>query len=245
MAVNRKSVLLLGAGAFALMLASAGKKGKKKDKTPSQDPKKAQEEEDEEIKKDLGKKSDEEKFDDILESLIEVEGRARPGVLYQVRPGDSILEISRLALYGTRDPSAIQDPRQRSAIMDYAVRIECSPWNQSLYGKPLNELRTGGHIAMDRQFTTLGISFDPVYSDNLERILEMQAPTADEGRHLPLIWLPFIDMERLDNEGVVTLEGMNWPDTEEGRGHSMIDPPAEILKLGYESVATDQPGCNF
>lgn len=149
--------------------------------------------------------------------------------LYQIRYGDNPIEIARAALFGSR--AAVTDPAKLQAIYEYILRIDCSPWNQAFYGRPLDDLRDD-HRGLINDYARLGVSFNPVYSNNRARLLSGLSPTSAGGRNFGFIWLPAIDREAFAQDLTVTVEGQNWPDTEAGIGHSKLDPPAVILAMG-------------
>jgi len=201
-----------------------------------------EDEEDEEEKKEIKKEEKTETIKDILEKYMSLDGRAGLGNLYLIKPGDTPLEICREALFGSREP--VTDPVRRQAAIELLIRIDCGPWNQACYGVPLAKLGPG-HANVDRYFTQKGVSWDPIYSDNLARILNGLKPTSEPGGYFALIWIPMIDIDRFDLEGIISTEGMNYPDTESGLGYNMIDPPPEILNLGFEMVSAQQVGCEL
>lgn len=178
------------------------------------------------------------------EDLIEKYEAPDPevGHFYQVRKGDTLALISREALFGTRE--AITSPKRRQAVMDLMIRIECVPWNQRAYGRPAEELNAG-HIAVENGWSDLGISFLPIYANNRKRIREKKPATSTRGHSYPYIWIPMINLDIFDGTGMVTMEGMNWPDTEEGQGYSMIDVPPEVMRLRFEEERPGQFGCDL
>lgn len=178
----------------------------------------------------------------ILENYLDPDGRAQLGMLYQIKPGDTPLEICREALFGSRAP--VSDPVLRRAAVDLLVRIDCSPWNQANYGVPLDEL-DDGHAGIDGYFTNRGVSFNPIYKNNKQRILDGFQPSSGHGSYFALIWIPMINLDRFDMDSIITTEGMYHPDTEYGIGGSMIDPPQEILNLGFDEVSSSEVGCNL
>lgn len=178
----------------------------------------------------------------ILENYLDPDGRAQLGMLYQIKSGDLPLEICREALFGSRFP--VSDPILRRAAIDLLVRIDCSPWNQANYGVPLDELDEG-HAGIDGYFANRGVSFNPIYKDNKQRILDGLQPSSGHGSNFALIWIPMINLDRFDMDGVITTEGMYHPDTEDGIGGSMIDPPQEILNLGFDEVSSSEVGCSL
>lgn len=169
-------------------------------------------------------------------------GRAQLGALYQIRGGDTPLEICREALFGSREPVTSQVMRQ--AAKDLLIRIDCGPWNQAVYGVSLNKL-TSGHAAIDEYWTQQGVSLFPIYADNLARMSKGLPASGAEGQSFALIWIPMINLDKFDMEGVVSTEGMYHPDTSNGLGSSMIDPPHEILNLGFDDVIEKTVGCDL
>jgi len=182
------------------------------------------------------------KYVGALGGNVDPRGRVQLGMLYRIKAGDTPLEVCREALFGSREPVA--DPLKRRAVIELLVRIYCSPWNQALYAIPLENLK-GYPREIDDYMSKYGISFDPVYQDNYHRITNGLRPTAGDGFKFALIWIPMIDVDRLDSSGVVTVEGMYHPDTEKGIGGLMIDPPREITDIGFEYVTRDRVGCDL
>jgi len=251
---SKQGTLLLLAGAGALLLMSGKKKKGRKVAEPKGDAAEAPDEhqddlddEDEIFESDEDETPSPAEPEDhsaaaVLARNMDPDGRAQLGMLYQIKKGDTPLEICREALFGSRDP--VTGPGLRQATKDLLVRIDCGPWNQALYGLPLADLKEG-HANIDSYFTQRGVSFNPVYQDNQKRILNGLRPTSEPGGNLALIWIPMIDLDRLDMEGVVTTEGMNYPDTESGLGSSMIDPPEDILDLEFDEVSASEVGCDL
>lgn len=255
-----KIFLLAGAGALLFM---SGKKKKKRSKAKVDPPQEEEEEEEEDLDDDgevifdtddddLDEGEDEaedEPVDDAPPSeesavtkYLDPHGRAQLGRLYQIKIGDSPLEICREALFGSREP--VVDAGMRQAAMDLLVRIDCGPWNQALYGVELTKL-TPGHAQIDGYWTQRGVSFDPIYVDNFVRMSEGLGASGAGGGDFALIWIPMISLDKYDMEGVISTEGMHHPDTEDGIGGSMIDPPKEITDLGFESVEERTVGCDL
>lgn len=226
-------ILLLGAG--ALLLARKKESGASA-QTNGRDLKGDRELEKGEVD------DDDDNLEDGIEEVIEEwehpEGMATLGRLYQIRLGDNLLDVAAEALFGSRDTR--EDATERQAVIDLSIRIDCAPWNQALYGKPQSELK-GGHFGIKNKWTDLGISFNPVYSDNRERMLDGEKPTARPGKSFAFIWIPMIDMYLFDEQKVVSVQGM----AHENGGHSLIDPPIEVLELGFDKIAAFEVGCNF
>lgn len=178
----------------------------------------------------------------LLARHMDPEGHAQMGMLYQLRSGDTPLGICCEALFGSRKPPTI--PKAYDACKELLVRIDCGPWNQANYAVPIEELQEG-HQDVGKYFTQKGVSFYPIYQNNLQRILDGLQPTSEPGHSLALIWIPMINPERFDVDMTVTTEGMIHPDTADGRGTSMIDPPQEILNLGFAAVSGEDVGCDL
>ena len=251
---TKQGTLFLLAGASALLLMSGKKKKRRGKAGASSDEAAAEEEkedlddeEDEVFESEEEEQEDEEEDEDVSAAAVlarnmDPDGKAQLGMLYQIKPGDTPLEVCREALFGSRAPVA--DAGIRQAAKDLLVRIDCGPWNQALYGVPLEELKEG-HANIDSYFTHRGVSFNPIYKNNRERILNGLRPTSDSGGSFALIWIPMINVDRFDMEGVVTTEGMYYDDTPNGMGGSMIDPPEEILDLEFDEVSADEVGCDL
>lgn len=245
--------ILLAVGVGTLVLVSKSKRRKRKKgaqsdtNAPTQEDLKESvidlaEEAEEYLEEEAHGVEDKEKtIEEIILSLEDAKGKARLGSLYQIKKGDTLLKIAREALYGTR--STIQDPDKRDAVVALSILMDCTPWNQAVAGRSSKFLKPG-HAAMARG-SALGISFDPIYTDNRLRMLNGMAPSGAAGNSYAYIWIPMINLDLLDSENMVTTKDMDWPDTEDGRGHSMIDPPSEILALGFDDVAHKEVGCNL
>lgn len=232
---KRKEALVLGGLAAAALLFS-GRKASAKSKKPSEDDEQKDSSEEEMDEEDID-------YEDILEDWEHPDGKASLGRLYQIKPGDYPFAICREALFGNR--GAVQDPVLHKAVIDLHVLIDCGPWNQTLYKVNPNRLDTK-HYAVDRGYTNGAISFNPYYADNRHRIKNGLKPTAEPGGNFAYIWIPMIDLDIFEQTGIVTVKGMNYPDSEEyGMGYSMIDPPPEILDMGFASISGQDVGCEL
>ena len=254
------TILLLGVG--ALVIASRKKKRRRKPSAtekvrPEPEPATAPESQREETRgvdfededfleedflEEEEEPENEQSSEEVILSLEDAKGKARLGSLYQVRKGDSPLKVAREALYGTR--ATIQDPDKRDNVVALSILIDCVPWSQANYGRPARYLKPG-HAAITKGASVLGISFDPIYAANRLRMMDGQAPSGASGNSYAYIWIPMINMDLLDSDGLVTTRDMDWPDTEEGRGHSMIDPPSQVLALGFDDIKNTQVGCKL
>jgi len=253
-------ILLIGVGALAI--ASRKKKRRRKPAAeeemrpePAPEPEPEPEREESQVEEpdldegDLLDEDEEEEEpeeerspEEMILSLEDAKKKARLGGLYQIKKGDSLLKIAREALYGTR--ATIQDPEKRDNVIALSMLIDCAPWNQANYGRPARDLKPG-HAAISKGASALGISFNPIYANNRLRMMSGQAPSGASGNGFAYIWIPMINMDLLDAEGMVTTKDMDWPDTEEGRGHSMIDPPSAVLVLGFDDIKNTQVGCKL
>lgn len=189
--------------------------------------------------------------DELLARHMDPSGKAQLGMLYQVTSADrdypdaeTHLKFCLEALFGDRE---IKDPYAIDAAKKLHFRVQCSPWNSVLYHAPSGEAGAGweAHAGDDEEASSGLIYFHPMYVDNQQRIRDGLKPgygrdlTIDQKKSYPLIWIPMINLDRFDEDGTVTLEGMYHPDTEHGIGGSMIDPPDEILRLGFEDISTE------
>lgn len=246
--MKRGALLLVAGGAAVILFAQPNKKKKKKRSAASNGKPQngaAQDmdvEDSDESEAKSEPKAQPEPAPAGFSKYVDPAGRARLGMMYLIKPGDTPLEVAREALFGTRAPTA--DPVKRRQAMELLVRMDCSPYNQAIYGRPLSELKQG-HANIDSYWTQKGVSFDPIYTDNYEMIMNGNAPSAAPGNSYAFIWIPMIDVDRFDTEGIVTTEGMYHPDTAQDMGGSMIDPPVEIISLGLNDAQTGVVGCNL
>lgn len=167
---------------------------------------------------------------------IDPDGQAQLGMLYQIQPGDKPLEVCLEALFGAR---LTTNERAWQAAEDLLVRIECGPWNQALYAVP----RLTPYGSRGGYFTRIEVSFEPIYSDNFDRIKNGLRPTATKGNAYAMIWIPMINNDAFDHDLTVTTRGMSYPDSDCRQGGSMIDPPDEIIDLGFAEVSSNEVGC--
>lgn len=181
----------------------------------------------------------EESFSD---RFLAPDGAAHLGGMYQIKSGDTPLEVCYEALFGTRNPPS--DPGILEAAMDLLVRIDCGPFNQAVYGESLSNLRED-HARINENWSKLGVSFKPIYSDNLSRVSGGLSFSGKPGNSFALIWIPMINLPEFDRTGIVTTEGAYHPDTERGLGGSTIDPPQEILDFGLDNPRVMIAGCNL
>jgi hypothetical protein len=186
--------------------------------------------------------AEEDSYEDLIAEWEDPLGQPRIGRFYQVKNGDTLLTISREALFGNREPR--REPRERQAVVELSIRIDCSPWNQATAGRARDEI-SSGHYAVEEGWTPLGVAFFPVHADNRTRMSKGVGPSVGGGKSLPYIWIPQIDLDALEQRGEVTTFGQNWDD--DGKGsYSMIDPPPWVIDLGFDDVVGDmEVGCNL
>ena len=159
------------------------------------------------------------------EDLLSPNGRATLGCLHQIEYGDTSFEVCVEALFGSRD--VVLNPAGRQAAMELLILVHSGRWNQILYGRDTFSENHHGSTCWGQK----EVSFGPIYIDNYKRLSDSLPPLNSEGRSFALIWIPMINLDAFDLYGRVTTEGMSHPDTENGIGGNMIDPPAEILSL--------------
>ena len=177
----------------------------------------------------------------VLLRHIDPGGRAQLGMLYQVKENDRPLEVCLEAIFGSRHTS---NDRMWQAARDLLVRVECGPWNQALYAVPRSvNGSSSGHPG--GYFTQFEISFDPIYQNNFDRVESGLSPTSSPGDSYALIWIPMINDDAFDTDFTVTTRGMTYPDTELRQGGNMIDPPDDIIDLGFDEVSFDEVGCQL
>lgn len=179
------------------------------------------------------------RYHEILKNNMDPYGRAQLGMLYQVRASDTPISVCCEALYGTRECNT---PEMRACAIELLIRMYCGPWNQALYAVEIENIHDYPSEIDDR--ISVGISFEPIYQDNRKRIEDGLRPTAGMGFRFPLVWVPMIDVDLLES-GIVTTRGMYHSDTYGAIGGNMIDPPKEILDIGFEYVTKSKVGCNL
>lgn len=160
-----------------------------------------------------------------ISKYIPTDGRPRLGSFYQVKELDTPQSVAKEALFGSAD---IDDsPEVNQAVHDLIIRMNCSYWNQSAY-------------AVDAGSGYGEIVFDRIYQNNLKRMLSGGRPTAESGSSYPGVWIPMINIEILEEHGVVTCEGVYHND-----GTSMIEPPKEITEIPFDLISQNVEPCNL
>ena len=167
---------------------------------------------------------------DLLDAWESPAGQPLTGRLYQVVSGDTGLLVARKALFGTTEPRL--SPSERDSVIELSIRIDCGPWNQTMYGRKAADLNPG-HYAVERGYTDKGVYYMPVFPDNRERLAEGESPLVGRGSSFPFLWVPKIDLHKFMQTGEITTLGQNYPDDGQG-SYNMIDPPPWIIDLQFE-----------
>jgi hypothetical protein len=178
----------------------------------------------------------------LYDAWISPHGEPQVGKLYQVVRGDDPLVVARKALFGSADPRI--DASERNAVIEFSIRIDCGPWNQTVNSRPRAQLGPGHH-AVDKGYTQKGVHYAPVFPDNASRLRSGRSPVVGTGNSYPLIWIPRIDLEKFSRTFEVTTLGQNWPDDGEG-SYNMIDPPPWVVDLAFTGdINMDSVGCHL
>jgi len=179
---------------------------------------------------------------DLVDAWESPEGQPLTGRLYQVVPGDTALLVARKALFGTTEPRL--DPRERESVIDLSIRIDCGPWNQTIYGRGAADLNPG-HYAVERGYTKKGVYYMPVFPDNRERLSQGESPLVGSGSSFPFLWIPKIDLHKFMQTGEVTTLGQDYADDGQG-SYNMIDPPPWVIDLQFEGdLKAGIAGCSL
>lgn len=172
---------------------------------------------------------------EIVDEWTSPENKPLPGTLFKPKAGSGwgIASVAREAL----ENAGIPNPKNQNGVFanQLALRnmIECSPWNDALYGVA----GAGGKGGPGGR----GINLNASHADNLHRMTSGLPPRRaatgkashdGTGGHLPFIWIP-----KLETGAPVPVVAQ----FEDGR--SGINPPAEILAFGIENVPPGIYGC--
>lgn len=164
------------------------------------------------------------------------------------------------AALGSALAMADLDPDIATSRQSHARRLRqqmrglvLNDWNLELYGCSNENYCGGAHPAkaggQGRRAVVdhvmgpkgLGLNWMPRHDDNRERLSQgrpARRTTAMNGDHIlgvqgrkrPLVWIPPVDLERLQREGVVSSEGIYWAD-----GSSVVRPPPSVARLGIQN----------
>lgn len=191
-----------------------------------------------------------------------------PGHLYQVRPGDTFFGdngICARALYqatfeaglasgmttAKAQARAVAVAADTSNRVDYLNAIQCSPWNDALYGTwgYGSKAWPSAHGRAIRMLAYHDANYDRLFDGEAPRRLIADGKPADAGTGtgtgagstLELLWLPPLKASSLldpNRTRQVDVEDMTWPD-----GSSTIDPPPAISDLGIDGAPGRPWGC--
>lgn len=180
-------------------------------------------------------------YPSLIAEFESPDGKPEMGTIYDYGPGiPALANVARAALNAAGIPSN-SDNR-----IGYMRLIECSPYNDALYNVKLSEKAFHDRFRNDQPY---GISGYPQHYDNLLRMKQGLSPrraalrnsmnkTSEPvpgGRRHADFWLPLL---RPGTEIVGPNAVATWQD-----GSSAINPPTEIMVLGFENVQSGDYGC--
>lgn len=173
--------------------------------------------------------------DVLTEILVPDGGSPVPGKLYEIRKGDTLVDIARDALNAVVPGVANGTGNTaRQARLDYIYCMTSGPnWNMALYSTQNDTSNT-----FPAFYTVNGIglrqAFMPKHDDALAAMLNGKLPTrgvtqsgariSGVGSRYAMLWLPPVDPNALSQFGRVSCAHVDWSD-----GSSSIDPPPELL----------------
>jgi hypothetical protein len=159
-----------------------------------------------------------------------------PGFMFRVQP-EAGLNMANIAGKVLRNAGIPNEKNANGVFVNrYAMQrlMECSPYNDALYGFPGSGSEQGPNGR--------GINLNATHADNMQRMMEGKPPIRTitgktsyqgPGGHLPFIWIPLLE------QGAPVPVIANWSD-----GRSGINPPVEILAFGIENVQPGIYGCD-
>lgn len=180
-------------------------------------------------------------YNELISQFESGEDQPEMGTIYDYGPEiPSIKNVARGTLNNAGIPS-------NSANRDaYTRLIECSPYNDAVYNVKLSEWAFHARFRNDQPY---GISGYPQHYDNLLRMkqgipvrraalrnhMSKTSEPVPGGRRHADMWLPLL---KPGTEVVGPNSVATWQD-----GSSAINPPTEILALGFENVPSGEYGC--
>lgn len=178
-------------------------------------------------------------YNELVSQFESGNGQPETGTFFDRRQGDNLSTVARRVLDNAGIP---QSSANRIAVMRL---IECSPYNDAVYNVKLSENSFKSRFRQDQPY---GISGYPQHHDNLLRMKQglpvrraalrnsMDKHEAIPGgpRHADM-WVPLL---KPGTEVVGPNSVAVWQD-----GSSAINPPTEILALGFENVPPGEYGC--
>lgn len=180
-------------------------------------------------------------YNELVSQFESGNNQPEMGTIFNRQQGDSMVTIARRALQNAGISQ--MDGANRIALMRL---IECGPYNDAVYNVKLSENSFKSRLRQDQPY---GISGYPQHHDNLLRMKQglpvrraalrnsMDKHEAIPGgaRHADM-WIPLL---KPGTEVVGPNSVATWQD-----GSSAINPPTEILALGFENVASGEYGCS-
>jgi hypothetical protein len=180
-------------------------------------------------------------YNALVSEFESPDGAPEMGTVYSYGP-----EISAMSMVARRTLQAAGIPSGSDNRIAYMRLIECSPYNDALYNVKLSDQAFHDRFRNDQPY---GISGYPQHYDNLLRMKQGLPPrraalrnhmsqTSEPvpgGRRHADFWLPLLKpgTEIVGPNAVAT-----WQD-----GSSAINPPTELLALGFENVPAGDYGC--
>lgn len=147
-----------------------------------------------------------------------------------------------------------QTTKGKNLRRDYRNLIQCSVWNDALYGQT-NIVAAGGKEGGSTHMMNnkgRGLNWYPRHADNLSRMAQGKKPkrttsasgaklaSPNSGSSQMLLWLPAVDLQALGNPNPV-IKPLNW-----SNGSSTKEPPPMVQDLGIDMSGvglSGGPGC--
>jgi hypothetical protein len=179
-------------------------------------------------------------YNELISTFESGDGQPEMGTFFDRGEGDNMSTIARRSL----NNAGISQLEGANRIA-YMRLIECGPYNDALYNVKLSEKSFNSRFRQDQPY---GISGYPQHHDNLLRMKQGSPPrraalrnsmtgaeTVPGGKRHADMWLPLL---KPGTEVVGPNSVAVWQD-----GSSAINPPTEILAMGFENVTSGQYGC--
>lgn len=164
---------------------------------------------------------------DLVDAWTGLPGAPEPGKFYKQSQGEIFFGDSGV-VSGALGVAGVPNTANNRA--NYLYAMECSPFNDAVYNRDLDD---AGVKNRARSWWPRGIVQTPQYPDNYLRAIQGKPFKRGNGNSFALAWLPLISPTP-DGKFAIAM----WPD-----GTSGINPPAEVLALGFEGVPPKQYGC--
>jgi hypothetical protein len=164
---------------------------------------------------------------DIIDTWTGLPGAPEPGKFYKQSQGEIFFGGDGVV---SRTLEVAGVPNTGTNRANYLYAMECSPFNDAVYNRDLDE---AGVKNRARSGWPRGIIQAPQYPNNYLRAIQGKPFKRGNGNDFAFAWLPLIEPTP-DGGFAIAM----WPD-----GSSGINPPAEVLALGFEGVPSKQYGC--